>query len=143
MMSECLTGPTMVQNSRPRVVLADDYPAMIAALQRLLAASCDIVGHVGSGTALLDAVAALSPDVVVADVRLPGLSGLDACLTIQRSMPRTKVIVLSADDDPEVRKRAIEFGATAFVRKHRVGDELALAIGQAFAGSKLQRESSG
>ena len=128
-----------VQNSRPRVVLADDYPAIIAALQRLLASSCDIVGHVNSGTELLKAVAALSPDVVIADVWLPDLSGLEACRTIQRSMPRTKVIVLSADDDPEVRKRALECGATAFVRKHKIGDDLELAIQQAFEDSKLQR----
>jgi two-component system, NarL family, nitrate/nitrite response regulator NarL len=122
-------------NNRPRVVLADDYPAIITALQRLLAPSCDIVGHVGSGTELLKAVEALSPDVVIADVRLPDLSGLEACRAIHQSMPQTKVIVLSADDDPEVRKRALEVGASAFVRKHQVGDDLELAIQQAFDGS--------
>lgn len=118
--------------SRPRVILADDFPAIIAALQRLLAASCDIVGQVGNGAELLKAVARLSPDVVVADVRLPDLSGLEACRTIRRTMPRTKVIVLSADDDAHVQKRALESGASAFVRKHKVGDELELAIQQAF-----------
>lgn len=118
---------------RPRVVLADDYPAIITALQRLLAPFCDIVGHVTSGTELLEAVATLSPDVVIADVRLPDMSGIEACRVIQQSMPRTKVIVLSADDDPEVRKRALEVGASAFVRKHQVVDDLEPAIQQALA----------
>ena len=121
-----------VQNRRPRVILADDYPGIITALQRLLAPSCEIIGYVSTGAELLKAVAALSPDVVIADVRLPDMSGLEACRAIQQTMPRTKVIVLSADDDPEVRKRALELGASAFVRKHQVGDDLELAIQKAF-----------
>ena len=120
--------------TRPRVILADDFPAIIAALQRLLTDSCDIVAHVSSGTELLKAVAVLSPDIVIADVRLPDLSGLEACRAIRQSMPRTKVIVLSADDDPHIQKRALEFGASAFVGKHKLGDDLELAIQQAFVG---------
>ena len=120
--------------SRPRVILADDFPAIIAALQRLLADSCDIVAHVSSGSELLKAVAVLSPDIVIADVRLPDLNGLEACRAIRQSMPRTKVIVLSADDDPHIQKRALEVGASAFVGKQKLGDDLEIAIQQAFGG---------
>ena len=120
--------------TRPRVILADDFPAIIAALQRLLTDSCDIVVHVSSGTELLKAVAVLSPDIVIADVQLPDLSGLEACRTIRQSMPRAKVIVLSADDDSHIQKQALEFGASAFARKHEFRDDLELAIQQAFVG---------
>jgi CheY-like chemotaxis protein len=67
---------------RLQVLIADDYPPMVAALRGLLSAECDVVGTVADGTELLESVARLQPDVVVADLNLPGVSGLEACREI-------------------------------------------------------------
>ena len=81
----------MSLNSRPRVLLADDYPGMIVALERLLRPSCDVVGHVADGADLVKAVALKDPDVVLVDVCLPTLNGLEACQHIKRLSPQAKL----------------------------------------------------
>ena len=121
----------MPRNSRPRVLLADDYPGIITALERLLQTSCDIVGRVADGADLVKAVALKSPDVVLVDVWLPTLNGLGACQQIKRISPQTKVIVLSATDDPAIQQRAVELGASAFVPKYRMACDLEAAIERA------------
>jgi DNA-binding NarL/FixJ family response regulator len=117
---------------RPRVLLADDYDALLVALGRLLAASCDVVGSVTDGLAVVDAAARLRPDVVVLDLNLPTMSGLEACRRIKEAVPLSKIVLITAADDDAVRERAFELGASAFVLKHRVVDELGPAIQQAF-----------
>ena len=121
----------MPQNSRPRVLLADDYPGIIRALERLLRASCDVVGHVADGADLVKAVALKNPDVVLVDVWLPTLNGLEACRQIKRISPNAKVIVVSAADDPWIQQQAVEFGASAFVPKYRMACDLEAAIERA------------
>ena len=121
----------MLRNPRPRVLLADDYPGIITALERLLRASCDIVGRVADGADLVQAVALENPDVVLVDVWLPTLNGLEACQQITRISPHSKVIVLSAADDPGIQRRAVELGASAFVPKHRMVCDLEAAIERA------------
>ena len=121
----------MPVKSRPRVLLADDYPGMTTALERLLRASCDVVGHVADGADLVKAVALKNPDVVLVDVWLPTLNGLEACQQIKRISPQVKVIVLSATDDPRIQQRAVELGASAFVPKYRVACVLEAAIDRA------------
>jgi DNA-binding NarL/FixJ family response regulator len=113
---------------RPTVIVADDYPSIVAAFAQLLEATCDLVGQVGDGLALVDAALACRPDVVVADMRLPSLSGLQACRRIRRALPETRVILFSALDDEELKRRALEAGASAFVIKTRAADDLLPAI---------------
>jgi two-component system response regulator NreC len=115
------------------VLLADDYPEMIAALDRLLRPSCDVVGHVADGADLVKAVALKSPDVIVVDVRIPSLNGLEACRQIKRLSPEVTVIVLSAADDPWIQQRALELGASAFLPKYRIASELETAIERALS----------
>ena len=121
----------MPRNSRPRVLLADDYPGIITALERLLRASCDVVGHVADGADLVKAVALKNPDVVLVDLWLPTMNGLEACQQIKRISPQAKVIVLSATDDPGIQQRAVELGASAFVPKYRMACDLEAAIERA------------
>jgi DNA-binding NarL/FixJ family response regulator len=127
-------GPSPQVQPRPRVLLADDYNALLVALRRLLAPSCEVVGSVGDGLAVVEAAARLRPDVVVLDLNLPMLNGLEACRRITTTLPRSKVILITAADDDALRKRAFELGACAFVLKHRVIDDLGPAIQDAFQG---------
>ena len=118
---------------RPRVLLADDYPDMVKAVSRLLALDCEVVGTVADASAVLDAVQRLQPDVVVLDLNLSHSNGLDACRQITQASPQTKVIMFTAMNDPDVRQRSFEVGASAFVSKMAgPGDDLLSTIQRLF-----------
>ncbi len=104
-------------STRPRVLLADDYPDMVKAVSRLLAFHCEVVGSVADGSALLETAHRLQPDVIVLDVNLPNVHSLEACREITRVNPRVKVIVFTAVADPNVSRAFFEAGASAFVSK--------------------------
>ena len=104
-------------STRPRVLLADDYPDMVKAVSRLLALDCEIVGSVADGSALLETAHRLQPDVVVLDVNLPNVHSLEACREITRANPEMKVIMFTAMDDPNTSQAFFEAGASAFVSK--------------------------
>jgi CheY-like chemotaxis protein len=118
---------------RPRVLLADDYPGFVAAVGRLLARDCDVVGAVADGSQLLEAASHLRPDVILLDLNMPTLNGLEACLQITQALPQTKVIVLTAANDVMLMQRALAAGAFAFVAKQAVADDLLSVIRQACA----------
>jgi CheY-like chemotaxis protein len=103
--------------SRPRVLIADDHADLVKAVGRLLAVDCDVVGTVADGSAVLEAAQRLRPDVIVVDLNLPNLNGLEACRQITQMHPEMKVVVFTAMNDPDVRQRAFEVGASAFVFK--------------------------
>ena len=103
--------------SRPRVLVADDHPDVVKAVSRLLALDCDVVGSVSDGRAVLDAAQRLQPDVIVVDLNLPNVNGLEACRQVTQTHPQMKVIVFTAMNDPDIRQRAFEVGASAFVFK--------------------------
>jgi len=102
---------------RPRVLVADDHPGMTKAVCRLLALDCEVVGSVADGSTLLEAAQRLQPDVIVLDLSLPTVHGLDACRQVTQAHPQIKVIVFSAATDPEITQRSLESGASAFVSK--------------------------
>ena len=101
--------------SRPRVLVADDHADLVKAICRLLAMECDVVGSVADGSAVLEAALRLRPDVIVVDLNLPNVNGLEACRQIRQAHPEMKVIVFTAMNDPDVRKRSLEVGASAVV----------------------------
>lgn len=117
-------------STRPRVLLADDHPGVARALSRLLSFECDVVGVVGDGCEVADAAARLQPVVVVLDVNLPNVNGLDVCRQIIRDNPRARVIVISAMIDAALARAARQAGASVFFDKTSMGDELVLAIKQ-------------
>ena len=88
--------------TRPRVLLAEDHPALAKAVCRVLELDCDVVATVVDGSAVLEAVLRLKPDVIVVDVNLPNVNGLEACRQIRHVNPEAKVIVFSAMNDPIV-----------------------------------------
>ena len=118
---------------RPRVLVADDHLDVTTAVCRLLATDCDVVGTVADGAALLEATQRLRPDIVVLDVNIPNVHGLEACRQITAVNPETKVIVFTAMIDEVVRERSFEVGASAFVSKLTSGD-LLMAIKRLWAG---------
>jgi DNA-binding NarL/FixJ family response regulator len=128
-------GASLENQPRPRVLLAEDYEALLVALRRLLAPSCDVVGSTADGLAVVDAAVRLRPDVTVLDLNLPTINGLEACRRIKEALPLSKVILITAADDDALKERAFELGASAFVLKHRVADDLGPAIQQAFLGT--------
>jgi DNA-binding NarL/FixJ family response regulator len=114
--------------TRPRVLLADDYPGMVTAVARLLSLDCEVVGTVADAGALLESAQRLQPDLIVLDLNLPDLSGLEVCRQITEAHPQTKVIVFTAVTDPEVRQRSLEVGASAFISKLGPVTDLLAAI---------------
>ena len=98
-------------------MIADDYPDMVKAISRVLARDCDVVGTVADGSALLDAAQQLQPDVILLDLSLPNANGLEACRQITRAQPQIRVIVFTAQGDPDLVERSLEVGASAFVSK--------------------------
>jgi DNA-binding NarL/FixJ family response regulator len=116
------------------VLLADDYPPLLVALRRLLGRSCEIVGSVSSGRAAIAAVESVKPDVVVLDLTMPDVSGVDVCREIKRGAPQTDVIVLTAADDPTLRDTVTAAGASGFIAKHSVLLELDRTIQAIWGG---------
>ncbi len=106
---------------RPRVLIAEDHPGVAKAVCRVLSLDCDVVGTVADGSEVLEAMRQLHPDVIVVDLNLPSVNGLEVCCRIAQLDPAAKVIVFSAMNDPDVQERALEVGAAAFVSK--LGDQ--------------------
>jgi DNA-binding NarL/FixJ family response regulator len=104
---------------------------MVDAISRLLSLDCDVVGSVADGSALLKAAQRLQPDVIVLDLNLPKVPGLEACRRITQANPNIKVIVLTAATDPAKRQESLKAGASAFVSKLRCVDDLLPAIKRA------------
>jgi two-component system invasion response regulator UvrY len=119
--------------TRPRVLLADDHPGIVKALERVLALECDVVGVVADGSEVADAASRLQPVVTVVDLNLPNVSGLEACRRILQTNPRAKVILITGMIDETIRAEALVAGASAFVPKLAVGNELIVAIRRAWA----------
>jgi len=118
---------------RPTVLIADDHPIVMEGLASLLK-DFDVVDAVGDGQMLLDAARRLRPDVIVTDISMPSLSGLDVLSQLQAARIASKVVVLTMHSDPELATRAIRAGASAFLLKHSAGEELLTAIHEALQG---------
>ena len=97
---------------RPRVLLADDHRLLREAFAQLLESGCEVVGAVADGRALLAAAAELRPDIVVLDIAMPLLNGLDAARQLRRSMPDIKLIFLTVSEDPDLAALAFQAGAS-------------------------------
>jgi DNA-binding NarL/FixJ family response regulator len=112
----------------PRVVIADPQALMAEALEKLLTPECEIVGRVSDGHSLLEIVQAEHPDVAVLDVALPLLNGLDAGSQAKQIDRSLKIVVVTANEDPDLAAHAIRVCASAFLLKRCAGAELMKAI---------------
>jgi DNA-binding NarL/FixJ family response regulator len=119
---------------RPRVLLADDHRLLRDVFSRILESTCEVVGAVADGRALLSAAAELQPDIVVLDIAMPLLNGLDAARQLKDSMPQVKLIFLTVNEDPDVAAEAFRAGASGFLLKNSAASELFQAIQEVAQG---------
>jgi DNA-binding NarL/FixJ family response regulator len=112
----------------PRVVLADDHPSVLTALAKMLRAYCDVVATVSTGADAIDAVIRLRPDVLVVDLMMSDLDGLEVCRGVKLAAPETDVVIVTAFDDASVENVAKHDGAAAFVPKHEATKTLVPTI---------------
>jgi DNA-binding NarL/FixJ family response regulator len=124
----------MPNMNRPRVLLADDHRIVAEGLRSLLAEEFDLVSIVEDGHAMIASAMELKPDIIVADVAMPRLNGIDAFIRLRKDMPRIKVIFLTMHPEVAYARRALEAGALGFVLKHAATEELIMAIRTALSG---------
>jgi DNA-binding NarL/FixJ family response regulator len=119
---------------RTRVLLADDHQMLVDALKGVLEPKFEVVGTVRDGRALLQAAAKLQPEVIVVDVAMPELNGLDAARQIRHNMPNVKVVFMTMNEDPDLVGEAFRAGASAFLLKQGAAFELTDAIDKVLKG---------
>jgi DNA-binding NarL/FixJ family response regulator len=114
--------------TKPRVLLADDHALLLGAFEKLLAGECEIVGQVGDGRALVEAAEQLKPDVVVLDISMPLLNGLEAGRQIKQKLGDVKLVFLTMNEDPDLAAEAFRAGASGYLLKRSAASELMTAI---------------
>ena len=119
---------------RPRVLLADDHTLLLEAFENLLEPDYSVVGAVSDGRALLAKAAELKPDVIVLDIAMPLLNGLDAARQLKKTMPAIKLIFLTMNEDPDLTTEAFRIGASGYLLKTSAASELTKAINEALCG---------
>jgi len=119
---------------RPRIVIADDHLLMAQALEHLLAADFDVVATVGDGRALLGAADDLQPSLVVVDIGMPLLNGLEAGEQLRARHPEIKIIYLTQNRDPRLAAEALRRNASGYLLKDAAASELVAAIRSALDG---------
>ena len=120
--------------SRPRVLLADDHTLLLGAFEKLLSEDCEVVGQVADGRALVAAAEELKPDVVVLDISMPLLNGLEAGRQIKRKLPGTKLVFVTMNEDTDLAADAFRAGASGYLLKQSATSELMAAIRQVMEG---------
>ncbi len=113
---------------RTKVLIADDHTLLLEAFRGLLEPEFDVVGTVADGRALLKAARNLKPDVIVLDISMPLLNGLDAARHLQESSPPPKLVFLTMNPDPDLAREAMRLGASGYLLKTSAASELTKAI---------------
>jgi DNA-binding NarL/FixJ family response regulator len=119
---------------RIRIVLADDHTLICDGFRKLLEPEYEVVGTAGDGRALLKAAEELKPDVVLVDVGMPLLNGLDAARRLKKQMPRLKLIFLTMNADSDIASEALRIGASGYLLKNSQGEELMKAVRTVVSG---------
>jgi DNA-binding NarL/FixJ family response regulator len=121
----------------PRLLLADDHSAILAQTINVLAREVELVGSVDNGLDLVKVAAQLDPDVVVLDITMPGLSGIEAARQLRLAGCRAKLVFLTVHEDIDYVRAALEAGGTAYVTKARLASDLIPAIRDVLAGGRF------
>lgn len=119
---------------RVRVLLADDHRLVAEALQKLLEPEFELIGIVADGFALLDVAAEKKPDVIVTDISMPGLNGIEALEELKKKNPDVHVVCLTMHRELAYARRALDAGALGYVLKHSAPEELVMAVRAAAEG---------
>jgi DNA-binding NarL/FixJ family response regulator len=117
-----------VPKRKPRVVLADDHTLLLEVFEKLLSPVCDIVGKVSDGLRLVEIAGELKPDVIVVDISIPLLNGLEAARRIKKEREEIKIVFLTQHEDPEFAVEAFRNGASAYLLKVSAASEVLQVI---------------
>ena len=120
--------------TKPRVLLADDHRMVAEGLKSLLTEEFELAGIVEDGRALVKAARELRPDVIVADISMPNLNGIEALVQLKEDNPQVRVVFLTMHRNPAYARRALQAGALGYVLKHSAPAELVLAVRAALQG---------
>jgi DNA-binding NarL/FixJ family response regulator len=119
---------------RTSILMADDHTLILEAFKRLLEPEFDVVGTVTDGRSLLEAASELKPDVILLDISMPLLNGLDAGTRLKQLLPAIKLVYLTMDQDPGLAAEAFRLGASGYLVKNSTADELLHAIHEVIKG---------
>src|ERR1041384_279936 len=119
---------------RPRVILADDHTLMLDALKNLIEPEFEVVGTFSDGHSLVEGAVELNPNVIVLDIGMPTMNGLNAGQRLKQAIPMVKLVYLTMNHDPDVAGEAFRLGASGFVLKTSAATELLQAIRQVVRG---------
>lgn len=122
------------QLSKPTILLADDHPGIFETVARIIEPTFEIIGRSGNGQALLEAVAELHPDVVITDISMPVLNGIEAASKLKESGFTCRIVFLTVHDGPDFIEACLATGALGYVAKPRMALDLVLAIEEALKG---------
>jgi len=120
--------------AQPRLILADDHTILVEAFRKLLEPHYEVVATVADGRTLLETAPQLKPDVVIVDIGMPLMNGLEAGLRLKELMPGVKLIFLTMNEDPDLATEAMRCGASGYLLKSSAIDELTRAIQTALKG---------
>jgi len=119
---------------KPRVAIVDDHTVLVQSIGRLLDSECDVVGSYGDARTFLADVLHISPEVVILDVSMPSMNGLDVARELRRSVPSTKVVFLTMNEDADIAAEAFRIGASGYVLKRCTASELVTAVREVMNG---------
>ena len=119
--------------NKVRVLLADDHPLLLNAVVSLLEPTFEVVGRVGDGKSLFESAMKLQPDVIVSDISMPILNGIEAAKKLKVSSCRSKIVFLTVHSDPDFVHACLATGALGYVVKSRMATDLVPAIREALA----------
>jgi DNA-binding NarL/FixJ family response regulator len=114
--------------TKPRILMADDHSILLAGLRKLVEASCEVVGMVEDGRALIEAASRLKPDLILLDISMPLLNGLDAARQLKKLLPAAKLLFLTMHSSPTYATEAFKSGASGYLLKQSAASELPQAI---------------
>jgi DNA-binding NarL/FixJ family response regulator len=134
-----------MQGIRPRILIADDHTLIADLCKRMLEGEFEVVGTVGDGRALVRAAGVLEPDVIVVDVTMPVLNGIDAACQVKQELRAVKVIYLTMNPDPQIAAEAFRRGASGYLLKTCAASELVAAVravlqGRSYMSATLSRD---
>ena len=119
---------------RIRVLVADDHEAMLERVAELVKTEYDVVGTATDGQQVLDAARELKPDVLVLDISMPVMNGIETAHRLKEAGAEARVVFLTVHDDPDFAREALEAGALGYVIKQRIASDLMIAINEVCAG---------